>query len=721
MLDTLAQSHQDEPAAANPPTMASAISKRQQARNERALQELIRTVAGNDRCADCSSKNPGWASWNLGIFLCLRCATIHRKMGTHISKVKSLSMDSWTTDQVETMRHMGNAASNGLYNPRNAKASMPLDVDEVDSAMEKYIRQKYQHRTLQDDAARSNAYRSSASTSSDERPPLPPKPNQRAELGARSASSIFPVASQARSRYEGRSTSPNPFQAPRPAPRQTPSAGARNKPSQVFGATVIGTGGSLEAKLTRLKEMGFVDEARNATILVSTDGSLERAVEAMVAMGERAFSASGLQTTPPAVSPAAQDFDLMPPGNASLSTLEQSSNTNPFSTAAFVQPLPGQGGVVGRQPPAVAGQSRASGFEYASIACSVEVPQQQRPSQPSSEPLHVSRPLFPHSTGGMPAPRLEATLPRQAQTPPVPSAPYFQSQYGAQYRQQPRFATNPFLASYSMGAIPEFHQPQQAQQSQEPQQPQQLQRPQHSQELQYSLQLQQPQQPQQPEYNQKLQPPHHPHESQYTLQLQQPEQLQQSQYARQLQEPQQPQQPQYTQQPQQSQQPHRPQQLQQAQTSWQHSQYPVQPLPAAAGQVQPTLMFPQPNGRADKSAIMALFNYPQLAPARPPGLAGGGFSSAADAPAGGNAPPSAGDGQQPPPRSVSSPVEPQIGSRNPFARSAREAGGLAGVTGGGKRADPARHVSQDSMDLSTFASRPHSPDAFAHLSARSMR
>ena len=39
--------------------MASTISKRQQARNERALQELIKAVAGNDRCADCSSKNPG--------------------------------------------------------------------------------------------------------------------------------------------------------------------------------------------------------------------------------------------------------------------------------------------------------------------------------------------------------------------------------------------------------------------------------------------------------------------------------------------------------------------------------------------------------------------------------------------------------------------------------------------------------------------------------------
>jgi hypothetical protein len=39
--------------------MASALNKRQQARNERTLQELIKTVPGNGTCADCGAKNPG--------------------------------------------------------------------------------------------------------------------------------------------------------------------------------------------------------------------------------------------------------------------------------------------------------------------------------------------------------------------------------------------------------------------------------------------------------------------------------------------------------------------------------------------------------------------------------------------------------------------------------------------------------------------------------------
>lgn len=39
--------------------MTTPLSKRHQARNERALQELIKTVPGNDRCAECQAKNPG--------------------------------------------------------------------------------------------------------------------------------------------------------------------------------------------------------------------------------------------------------------------------------------------------------------------------------------------------------------------------------------------------------------------------------------------------------------------------------------------------------------------------------------------------------------------------------------------------------------------------------------------------------------------------------------
>ncbi|CAF0904673.1 unnamed protein product [Didymodactylos carnosus] len=54
----------------------------------------------NKYCVDCDAKSPRWASWNIGVFLCIRCAGFHRNLGVHISKVKSVNLDSWTGEQI---------------------------------------------------------------------------------------------------------------------------------------------------------------------------------------------------------------------------------------------------------------------------------------------------------------------------------------------------------------------------------------------------------------------------------------------------------------------------------------------------------------------------------------------------------------------------------------------------------------------------------------------
>jgi hypothetical protein len=40
----------------------------------------------------------------------MRCAALHRKLGTHISKVKSLSMDKWDNAQVDVRQLLLRAA-----------------------------------------------------------------------------------------------------------------------------------------------------------------------------------------------------------------------------------------------------------------------------------------------------------------------------------------------------------------------------------------------------------------------------------------------------------------------------------------------------------------------------------------------------------------------------------------------------------------------------------
>ena len=74
---------------------------------EKVTQQKVQAILGgmlkeedNKYCVDCDSKGPRWASWNLGIFLCIRCAGIHRNLGVHISRVKSVNLDSWKPKEV---------------------------------------------------------------------------------------------------------------------------------------------------------------------------------------------------------------------------------------------------------------------------------------------------------------------------------------------------------------------------------------------------------------------------------------------------------------------------------------------------------------------------------------------------------------------------------------------------------------------------------------------
>ncbi|KAF4518315.1 hypothetical protein B566_EDAN009103 [Ephemera danica] len=86
-------------------------------RNEKLLAELLKRP-GNSECAECGSKNTEWSSYNIGIFVCTRCAGIHRSLGAHISKVKHLKLDRWEDSQVEHMKEVGNIKAKLKYEER---------------------------------------------------------------------------------------------------------------------------------------------------------------------------------------------------------------------------------------------------------------------------------------------------------------------------------------------------------------------------------------------------------------------------------------------------------------------------------------------------------------------------------------------------------------------------------------------------------------------------
>lgn len=124
--------------------------------NRATLKNLVK-LEGNKTCADCKRNkrmdrptlppellltrdiDPRWASWNLGIFICIRCSGIHRGMGTHISKVKSVDLDSWTDEQLQSVLKWGNGRANKYWEAKLAPGHVPSEAK-----IENFIRTKYE-------------------------------------------------------------------------------------------------------------------------------------------------------------------------------------------------------------------------------------------------------------------------------------------------------------------------------------------------------------------------------------------------------------------------------------------------------------------------------------------------------------------------------------------------------------------------------------------------
>lgn len=589
------------------------------------------------------------------------------------------------------MKRNGNTNSNRTYNPQNTKPTIPLDVDEVDAALERFIRQKYDQQLFSGGSARSARRHDTGSTrSSDEQPPpLPPKPGKRFGFGLRSVSSAFTLSKPNSNSPPKSPEDPNGYRTP-PSPIRV------NKQSRVFGASVGGGGEDLESKLATLRDMGFPDEKRNLNVLKGLGGNLERAIESLVRLGEGSTPTSRSRTPmqgrniavsqplPTSRQQPGSATDAFPTVNGSLSPA-QVSNNGPPSNQGIVQP----------QDQFTRNFTPTNPFQ----------PQSHNPfetTQPQSATYHVdkafegmqiSQPLFPNATGGYPSqhqPLQESRL-QQSMTPPVPQVPhqYFQSNPYAQQSQMANTNSNPFFSTTQVSSSPSSP---------------------------YSNNFQQ--QSFNASYNPftsptqsvMIQPPMNQHPSRFPdgyFQPQSQPQQQQTTYtpfAALTQNPPQP----------------NPFLMQEPAVSNQTQYTPPKFQPTNNFLPQP--LQPQPTGRIDKSSILALYNYPQLAPPAPNG--GPGEVAAVRAPhAIKNDPlPSLPEGATPKfaQRSVTMPVQLSSGSRNPFHSS-------NGTPGTGSASRPAnsaaisRHVSRESVDIGGFQSGRHSPDAFASLSARSVR
>ncbi|KAG3275594.1 ArfGAP with GTPase domain, ankyrin repeat and PH domain 1, transcript variant X3 [Ictidomys tridecemlineatus] len=109
-----------------------------------ALQS-IRNIRGNSHCVDCDTQNPNWASLNLGALMCIECSGIHRNLGTHLSRVRSLDLDDWPIELIKVMSSIGNELANSVWEESSQGRTKP-SLDSTREEKERWIRAKYEQK-----------------------------------------------------------------------------------------------------------------------------------------------------------------------------------------------------------------------------------------------------------------------------------------------------------------------------------------------------------------------------------------------------------------------------------------------------------------------------------------------------------------------------------------------------------------------------------------------
>ena len=101
------------------------------------IPELLK-LDGNNTCVDCGAEKPNWASLNNGVFLCLKCAGIHRSFGMSVSLIRSLQIDSWTEKQLLYLKKGGNINFKNNLSEFNIAETATLDIKYKSKAADYY-------------------------------------------------------------------------------------------------------------------------------------------------------------------------------------------------------------------------------------------------------------------------------------------------------------------------------------------------------------------------------------------------------------------------------------------------------------------------------------------------------------------------------------------------------------------------------------------------------
>jgi len=301
---------------------------------------------GNKLCADCGSKQPRWASTNIGVFICIRCSGIHRNLGVHISKVKSVSLDAWPLDLAEHIQSLGNEAVNASYEATLPSGRKPTE-ETGNYETENFIRDKYANKKwYRDDSQKrrknkkqgskkpvkessSSGSGSSGSDTEDDKPRREPK-REEAKKKPRSKKGAKPRGSTSKPSKPEKAEKPEKERSERQPERQEkvvekPRSESRSQSSGIFGADFDAQFQSLQVN----------DKEEDAKFGDFTDfKSSQKPTMTKSSEFESFFSEPSPSKAPAAAAPTPQP-------NVSALEVQESTNSKPAKDAImalFAQP-----------------------------------------------------------------------------------------------------------------------------------------------------------------------------------------------------------------------------------------------------------------------------------------------------------------------------------------------------------------------------------------------
>jgi len=101
----------------------------------------------SNTCVDCGKEDPDWVSINNGVLMCIECSGVHRNLGVHVSKVRSITLDNWSIPMLKLLGLLGNDVFNQVWEAKGGGIKK-IKKGGSRAEAEEYIRMKYRDKRM---------------------------------------------------------------------------------------------------------------------------------------------------------------------------------------------------------------------------------------------------------------------------------------------------------------------------------------------------------------------------------------------------------------------------------------------------------------------------------------------------------------------------------------------------------------------------------------------